>query len=370
MPFSGNSYYHPGPPTEADREKINQWIRAPGHFDAVIDFDKVTRDPQHPEQLLPAYDSGDHLHPSPAGYAAMAEEIPLSLFERASFAVAPPPEIAFTFDDLPSHGPLPPGETRLDVASKILAALTAAHLPPTYGFVNGARLAQEPGSEAVLYAWRAAGNPLGNHSWSHMDLNKHSLAEFADDVQRNEPLLKEQMKKQDWHWLRFPYLSEGDTAEKRAGVRQFLAQHGYKVAGVTMSFADYLWNEPYARCAVKGDNQAIALLEGSYLGAAAQSIDYYRGLAHTLYGRDIPYVLLMHIGAFDARMLPRLLELYRSRGFHFVTLEQAERDDFYREDTNLHLLPGPDMLEEVMQQRGLPLPSHAWPAVSLDSLCR
>jgi lysophospholipase L1-like esterase len=61
---------------------VNEWIRAPGHFDAVIDFDRVLRDPHNPPRLLPAYDSGDHLHPSPAGYRAMAEAIPLSLFNK------------------------------------------------------------------------------------------------------------------------------------------------------------------------------------------------------------------------------------------------------------------------------------------------
>jgi len=80
LPFVGSEFYHPGPDAEAHRQTINQWIRAPGHFDAVIDFDKVTRDPVHPERLLAAFDSGDHLHPSPAGYAAMAEAIPLALF--------------------------------------------------------------------------------------------------------------------------------------------------------------------------------------------------------------------------------------------------------------------------------------------------
>jgi lysophospholipase L1-like esterase len=79
-PFVGSEYYHPGAATEADRQKINDWIREKGNFDAVIDFDAVTRDPQNPTHLLPAYDSGDHLHPSPAGYAAMANAIPLSLF--------------------------------------------------------------------------------------------------------------------------------------------------------------------------------------------------------------------------------------------------------------------------------------------------
>jgi lysophospholipase L1-like esterase len=81
-PYEGSEYYHPGPLSEADRQAVNAWIRAPGHFDAVIDFDSVVRDPQHPDRLLPAYDSGDHLHPSPAGYRAMGEAIPLALFSQ------------------------------------------------------------------------------------------------------------------------------------------------------------------------------------------------------------------------------------------------------------------------------------------------
>jgi len=81
-PYVGSGYYHPNPPGEADRQAVNAWIRTAGHFDAFIDFDQVLRDPQQPDHLLPAFDSGDHLHPSPAGYKAMGEAIPLSLFAQ------------------------------------------------------------------------------------------------------------------------------------------------------------------------------------------------------------------------------------------------------------------------------------------------
>jgi lysophospholipase L1-like esterase len=79
-PFVGGGYYHPGPESEADRQAVNAWIRTPGHFDAVVDFDQVIRDPAVPERMQPKYDSGDHLHPSVAGYHAMADAIPLTLF--------------------------------------------------------------------------------------------------------------------------------------------------------------------------------------------------------------------------------------------------------------------------------------------------
>ena len=76
---AGGAERHP-PENEAIRQAVNDWIRSSGAFDAVIDFDKATRDPEHPDRLLPAYDSGDHLHPSDAGYRAMGEGIDLSLF--------------------------------------------------------------------------------------------------------------------------------------------------------------------------------------------------------------------------------------------------------------------------------------------------
>lgn len=81
LPFTGNDYYHPDAQNEADRQAVNKWIRMPGHFDGIIDFDAAIRDPAHPDRMLPAFDVGDALHPSPAGYKAMGDAIPLTLFD-------------------------------------------------------------------------------------------------------------------------------------------------------------------------------------------------------------------------------------------------------------------------------------------------
>lgn len=77
LPCGGTKVYRSDAEADADRQAVNAWIRTSGAFDAVIDFDAVTRDPAHPERLLPAYDSGDQLHPSPAGYKAMGEAVPI-----------------------------------------------------------------------------------------------------------------------------------------------------------------------------------------------------------------------------------------------------------------------------------------------------
>ncbi|MET0365503.1 MAG: SGNH/GDSL hydrolase family protein [Sphingobium sp.] len=80
LPFMGTAYYHPDARNEADRQAVNTWIRDAGAFDAVVDFDRVMRDPARPDHLLPRYDMGDLLHPSPEGYRAMADAIPVELF--------------------------------------------------------------------------------------------------------------------------------------------------------------------------------------------------------------------------------------------------------------------------------------------------
>jgi len=77
-PFGGSQYA--GDEREAARQTVNQWIRSGGTFDAVIDFDAALRDPAQPSRLLPAADSGDHLHPIEAGYRLMADAIDLVLF--------------------------------------------------------------------------------------------------------------------------------------------------------------------------------------------------------------------------------------------------------------------------------------------------
>jgi len=78
----------------------------------------------------------------------------------------------------------------------------------------------------------------------------------------------------------------------------------------------------------------------------------------------------MHVGAFDARMLPRLLKLYREKGFTFVTLEDAENDPFYASSIDPSLPEEPDTLEGAMTARHLPLPNRPKLDPDPDTLCR
>jgi peptidoglycan/xylan/chitin deacetylase (PgdA/CDA1 family) len=279
------------------------------------------------------------------------------------------PQIAFTFDDLPAHAALPPGVTRVEVAKATIAALKAAKLPPSYGFVNAALMAGEPEAAPVLRMWREAGNLLGNHTWSHPSLQNLTVADYQVEIVRNEPVLAELGG--DWRWFRYPYLSEGDTPEKRTEVRSFLASRGYHVAPATMMFGDWLYSEPYARCVATKDSKAIARMNKLYLAAAEANISYYRAMSQALYGRDISYVLLLHIGAFEARTLPKLIALYKAKGFQFATLERVESDPYYRAFIDPAQPAPPNDLEHALAAAKLAVPPQpADHADELKAMCR
>jgi len=285
-------------------------------------------------------------------------------------AQSAPLQVAFTFDDLPAHGPLPPGMARPEVVKSILATLKAEHMPPVYGFVNGFRVRDFPYQIEILRAWHDAGEPLGSHTFEHPSLDEVSAKAFIADIARNEAILKKVDPGGDWHWFRYPFLDEGDTLAKRQQVRAWLFAHDYKVAEVSMDFEDYLWNDAYGRCAAKHDEPAIASLEQSYLATADHFIGVFRGLSQKLYGHDIPYVLLLHVGAFDARMLPRLIALFRERGFTFVTLPQAEANPAYSFDPNIGYKGGGTLQELTAKVKGVNFPDDPYPDKELDKMCR
>jgi peptidoglycan/xylan/chitin deacetylase (PgdA/CDA1 family) len=247
-----------------------------------------------------------------------------------------PFKMAITIDDLPVHGSTPKNMTAVQVNRQMVDAITAAGIP-AMGFVNGKWIEEDPGNIAALEIWRDAGIPLANHSWAHLDFNTQTLEAYKQQVTRNEPLLEQVDRAGGKRWFRFPYLREGEDPAKRAQIRTFLADRGYKIAGVSMDFADWQFNYAYGRCADAGDTRAVHRMEEMYLQAARDHVNHSRMLGRAIYGREIPQVQLMHVGAMSARMMPRLIDLYRSMGAQFVTLAEAQSDPAYAEDNNLRL---------------------------------
>ncbi len=274
-------------------------------------------------------------------------------------------DVAFTVDDLPAHGPVPPGVSRIDVARDYLAALKAHKVPAVYGFVNAIHLKKEPGTDKVLDMWRAAGYPLGNHTYSHMNINSGTLEAFEADLEAGEPVIRDRMTGGDWHYLRFPFLSAGDEA-RHAGIIAYLKAHKYKIADVSMSFNDWAYTDTYARCMAKGDTEAVEGMKIQYMQGVKASIARSLMASQKVYGRQISHVLLIHEGAFTALMLPEVLTAFEEEGAHFVTLDKAQGDPAYS-GPSAHQGEGL-LIERAAKEKGIDLGSDAPPDVDISNL--
>lgn len=296
----------------------------------------------------------------------------LALAACAHAGDAPPKtgfDIAITVDDLPTHAQLAPGQTRLSVADAHITAFKAHGVPEAYGFVNAVGIEREPGSEAVLDHWRAAGYPLGNHTWSHVNLRSVGVAAFEDEVVRGEPAISERMQGADWHWLRYPFLSAGEGADHDA-VLAWLKARGYRIADVSMSFSDWAFNDTYARCMAKGDTAAVEQMKKQYMDGVHAEIVREQAASQKVYGRQIKHVLLTHIGGFSSVMLPEVLQALDDAGAHYVTLSDAESDPAYAE-TDSRAGDG-SLIERTAGEQGIDLSDlpAGGSIAGVDQLCR
>jgi peptidoglycan/xylan/chitin deacetylase (PgdA/CDA1 family) len=253
--------------------------------------------------------------------------------------------VAVTFDDLP--GP-PASLLSTDVAAlrentrKLLATFGDLKIP-VVGFVNegqlfveGERREEADSRIAVLKAWIDAGHELGNHSYSHRSLNRTPLEEFEADVIRGEPVTRGLLepKGMKLRYFRHPFLHVGLKLEKRRAFERFLNERGYEVAPVTIDNDDYVYAAIYADALRRGDTQAAAKIGVDYRRYMDEVVSFVEGVSRRLTGRLIPQVLLVHASALNADHFGAVARSMAERGYRFVTLGEALRDEAYaRPDT-------------------------------------
>jgi len=246
--------------------------------------------------------------------------------------------IAVTFDDLPEHGPIQSGTTRLDLHRQLLDVLDRHRVPEVYGFVN-ANGAQVPDGRAALELWRDRGHRLGNHTWSHPDLGEVGAAAFITEIDRNDAFLAELLGPAGdpaaRRVFRYPYLRQGRDAETVDLVRRHLASQGYRIAEVTIDFSDWAYNPPFVRCTEQQHQDGVQALQRAFLQSADAHLRWSKDAAHALFGRDIAHVLLLHLGSIDAAMLDAMLTSYEEAGAVWITLDEALADPAYARDIRL-----------------------------------
>lgn len=233
--------------------------------------------------------------------------------------------IALTMDD-PQHQATPLLEPA-ERDAKIRAALRAAKVQAAL-FVTGKRVDDRAGRR-LLKAWDADGHLLGNHTYSHRNLNSDDITAnwFTADIARGEAVVAD--RKQFRRLFRYPYLKEGETAAKRDAVRAFLDERGYRVGHVTVDASDWYVDQ---RLRARLDADPHAALDGYrdfYLAHIDDRMAYYDGLAVELLGVSPPHTLLIHHSLLNALFLGDLIAHLRGRGWSVIDAGEAFADPLY-----------------------------------------
>jgi peptidoglycan-N-acetylglucosamine deacetylase len=281
-------------------------------------------------------------------------------------------KIAITFDDLPAVS-VPASQT-CDLAAlkantaKLLATLTA-HAVPTIGFVNEGRICKSLGPEALpslLNMWLDAGAELGNHTYSHVDIDVTTVDAYEGDIVRGEAvtskLLSERGRTE--RYFRYPFLNTGRDQNTKTAIDSFLAKHGYTVAPVTIGSNEWMFAAVYADAKERGDLATMKLVTDAYVPYMEKVVSYFERASARLFGREIGEVLLVHASALNADTADQLLAMLQSRGYQFVTLAEALQDPAYATpDTYV----GSDGFSEILhwaEAENMPMaPRPAEPAV-------
>ena len=222
----------------------------------------------------------------------------------------------------------------------MLAALSK-HKIRAVLFVTGKRVDSEAG-RSLVEAWDHSGHAIGNHSYSHLFFNNPDikLADFELDVLRNEPLIRGYT--QFVRLFRFPYFKEGETAEKRDGLRSFLQQREYRIGRATIDASDWAvsWRlEKRLAKEPKADTAPYGEFFKQHIWDRAQ---FYDSLARRVLNTRVRHTVLLHHNALNALFLDQLIAMFIDRGWKPIDALHAYRDGIY--DRQPKILPAGESL--------------------------
>jgi peptidoglycan-N-acetylglucosamine deacetylase len=195
-------------------------------------------------------------------------------------------------------------------------------------FVAGRNADNEKG-KGLLREWDRAGHLIGNHSYSHKELNNGEVTTeiFTADILKCEAVLKSFPRYQKS--FRFPYLKEGETAVKRDAVRAFLKQHGYRIGHVTIDASDWAVENRLSARLTKDPAADVKPYRDFYLSHMWERAVHYDELAQKALGRSVKHTILMHYNLLNALFLGDLLEMFKSKGWKLIDASEAFKDPIF-----------------------------------------
>jgi len=238
-------------------------------------------------------------------------------------------EVAITIDDLPRGGDGGP-RTLAGVRAmteRLLKPFREQKIP-VIGFVNECRPGEggADGLRQILDLWLDAGADLGNHSCSHLNINKVPLEEYTADIVKGEPVVRAALaaRGRKLEFYRHPFLFTGPTPQIKKGIQEFLDQHGYRVAPVTFDTSDWEYAALYTK------PEYAERVRREYVAYIESVVAFFEQRSVEVVGREFPQILLIHASQLNADLMPDLLAMFRRRGYTFVTLDHALTDPAYR----------------------------------------
>jgi carbon monoxide dehydrogenase subunit G/peptidoglycan/xylan/chitin deacetylase (PgdA/CDA1 family) len=267
--------------------------------------------------------------------------------------------MAVTIDDLPYVKNVDgPYVARARAAtSKILNTLKK-HKVPAIGFVNEGKLevsGQREERIALLRQWVEHGMTLGNHTYSHPDLNRLTVEQFEEEIAKGDVVTRQLMRARQPYQLYFrhPMTHTGDTPEKKEAIERFLATRGYKVTPHTIENSDFIFNVPYGAALQKKDEALAQRLREEYIAHTIAATEFAEKISPQVFGREIPQTLLIHVNDITADCLDEMLTKFEERGYTFVTLDAVMADPTYQTKDTFVGKHGPSWLFRWMKSKGM-----------------
>lgn len=225
------------------------------------------------------------------------------------------------------------GDSVVAATDRLLATMIGWRVPAV-GFVIEGRAERRDRPEHrahLLDRWLAAGVEVGNHTYGHRSAHAIPQVAFLAEIVRGERLIGRLSRQygRPLRYFRHPYLHLGPDTAYRDGVARFLTSRGYRVAPVTIETSDYIFSNAYAAALRRGDARFQQRVVDAYLTYLAHAAEFFEEFSRDLIGYEPPQVVLLHANRLNADQLGRVLELFRARGYRFVTLDEALRDPAY-----------------------------------------
>lgn len=279
----------------------------------------------------------------------------ISLLPFATFAQER--QIAVTIDDLPVVSPRKEIKTRQEITKKLLAKIKKSKVP-AIGFVNENKLytdnKRDEAQVDLLRMWLDNGLDLGNHTFSHLSLHNNPLDKYEADILQGEIITKEllQAKGRQIRYFRHPYLWTGLSLEIKRDLGEFLKQHDYTIAPVSIDNGDWIFASAYEKAFAQNDKKLMKQIGDAYIPYLDSKMDYWERQSVKLFNREIKQILLIHANFINSQYFGDLAKMLKKRGYKFITLDEALKDEAYKLPDNFVKINGISWLHRWALDRG------------------